>query len=69
MSYLQKDEMVETEHFIRTFDKFFDCLNVRSISRKLKQNLQPYRNSCDERLKVGYHNTSLVINIYFVTVA
>ena len=22
--------MVETERFVRTFDKFFDCLNVRS---------------------------------------
>uniref|UniRef100_A0ABM0MSA0 Uncharacterized protein LOC102808321 n=1 Tax=Saccoglossus kowalevskii TaxID=10224 RepID=A0ABM0MSA0_SACKO len=43
-----------TVTFIRNFDKFFDCLNVRSMEegkRKKKTNLLPYRSTEDERLK------------------
>ena len=46
----------ETERFVRTFDKFFDCLNVRSLDehrRKRKPNLKPYTSSSDERLTVS----------------
>ena len=54
----------ETERFVRTFDKFFDCLNVRSTDeyiKKRKPNLRPYTDVTDERLTVSsysnmYHN-------------
>ena len=45
----------ETEKFCRMFDKFFDCLNTRSLveaKQKLKPNLNPYFSSEDSRLKV-----------------
>ena len=41
--------------FIQTFDKFFDCLNVRSTRegyRKRKENLLPYKSIEDPRLQV-----------------
>ena len=46
----------ETERFVRTFDKFFDCLNVRSTDEYVKQwkpNLRPYNDVTDERLTVS----------------
>ena len=46
----------ETERFVRTFDKFFDCLNVRSTDEYVKQrkpNLRPYTDITDERLTVS----------------
>ena len=58
MANTQKDygdpKTTETE-FCRTFDKWFDCLNVRNKSeylRKKKPNLKPYTDPEDERLKV-----------------
>ena len=48
--------MTETERSVRTFDKFFDCLNVRSPaedSKKGKENLKPYKTATDERLLVN----------------
>ncbi|XP_070567945.1 uncharacterized protein [Ptychodera flava] len=42
-----------TVEFVRHFDKFFDCLNVRSMTegfKKRKPNLLPYRSPNDERL-------------------
>ena len=44
----------ETEKFCRTFDKWFDCLNVRNKSEYIrkKSNLKPYIDPEDERLKV-----------------
>ena len=59
LAFLKNDDTTETERFIRMIDRFFDCLNVRSLNkggRKLKPALQPYRNCDDERLKVfPYH--------------
>ena len=46
----------ETERFVRTFDKFFDCLNVRCCGeycKRRKPNLAPYRQESDERLVVS----------------
>ena len=46
----------ETERFVRTFDKFFDCLNVRNLQEhhhRRKPNLAPYSSSTDERLSVS----------------
>ena len=60
--YYGGSEMEETIRFIRMFDKFFDCLNVRSPVehvKKKKPNLKPYTNSHDERLKVVVDTDSL----------
>ena len=49
------DEVVETVKFIDKFDKFFDCVNVSSLSGgKLSRNpfKSPYRSPSDFRLKV-----------------
>ena len=49
-------DTTETQRFVRTFDKFFDCLNVRSPSeyiKKRKENLQPYTSADDRRLCVS----------------
>lgn len=47
----------ETEKFIRNFDHFFDCLNVRNKTewkRKRKDGLKPYTSVDDVRLKVSF---------------
>ena len=55
------EETKETEKFVRMFDKFFDCLNVRCTSAGVhhrKPDLRPYRSPDDPRLKVSillYH--------------
>lgn len=77
---MEEDETLkETERFIRTFDKFFDLMNVRSIKEcvyKRKPNLRPYRKSTDPRLAVSsnmhtciliYHNTFLLYSGLKVT--
>ena len=49
-------ETTETEIFVKTFDKFFDCLNVRNLDehwKRRKPNLKPYTRSDDERLIVS----------------
>lgn len=49
-------ETTETQRFVEFFNKFFDCLNVRSLNehkRKKNPNLMPYRNPADERLEVS----------------
>ena len=49
----------ETEKFIRMFDQYFDCLNVRStreFQRKRKPNLKPYSSVNDPRFTVSYDN-------------
>ena len=54
-SYYSLEETEETEKFVRYFDKFFDCLNVRSLSECVhsrKPDLRPYRSPDDPRLQV-----------------
>ena len=56
LAYYGLEETQETEKFVRYFDKFFDCLNVRCISESInsrKPDLRPYRSPDDPRLKVG----------------
>ena len=56
MQFYGGDETTETQRFIKMFDKFFDCLNVRSpdeYRRKRKPDLKPYTCSSDERLTVS----------------
>ena len=53
LEMLYGDEMSETVFFIRTFNKFFDCLNVRSVwegRNKRNPNLEPYSSTDDPRL-------------------
>lgn len=54
-SYYSLDETKETESFVKHFDKFFDCLNVRCISESVhsrKPDLRPSQSPYDSRLKV-----------------
>ena len=55
LEYIGNRETKETEAFVRHFDRFFNCLNVRSIEegyKKRKEDLQPYTSPDDKRLKV-----------------
>ena len=57
-AYENKPYTRETERFVRTFDKFFDLMNLRSLKEgvyKCKPNLKPYRNDAGstERLQVA----------------
>ena len=55
--YFGDPETTETEHFVRQFDRLFDCLNVRSSTewcRKRKDSLKPYTSATDSRLEVSY---------------
>ncbi len=48
---------------VAIFDKFFDCMNVRSRDlwiRKLKPDLKPYTSVDDPRFKVGDTYTGCV---------
>ena len=57
--YYGDTETKETETLCRMFDRFFDCLNVRSLSewqKKKKPDLKPYSSSDDERLKVTFYS-------------
>ena len=56
MEYFGDEETLETRNFIRHFDRFFDCLNVRCTSEgvyKRKPDLRPYRDPSDPRLHVS----------------
>lgn len=51
----------ETEYFIKMFDKWFDCLNLRSLDQwihKCKPNLKPYTSVDDPRFQVYTLNIS-----------
>lgn len=52
----ESEDNTETRKFILTFDRFFDCFNVRSATESVyerKPDLRPYRDPCDTRLKVS----------------
>ena len=45
----------ETVIFCKMFDRFFDCLNTRSLyegSHKRKDDVKPYRSPTDQRFQV-----------------
>lgn len=55
MELMGDPEMTETVKFVRMFNRFFDCLNVTSVSegrRQRKPDLNPYRTPDDKRLTV-----------------
>jgi len=53
---IQNDpQTLETRRFVEKFNRFFDLLNVRSLTEATHQrnpDKEPYRSSSDERLKV-----------------
>lgn len=64
-TYAEDPSTVETQRFIRIFDKLFDCLNVRDLHQwvqKRKPDLKPYHKVDDERFEwletvfLGYLN-------------
>ena len=54
MEYYDDNDTVETRKFVRTFDRFFDMLNTRSLEEGIykKPDLLPYRKIDDTRFKV-----------------
>lgn len=54
LAYFGDPQTTETEYFVQ-FDRFFDCLNVHNLlewAEKKKDDLKPYTDINDERLKV-----------------
>ena len=55
LAFYGRSDTKETERFVRFFDNFFDCLNVRGLDehiKKRKPDLAPYRSLGDKRLTV-----------------
>lgn len=53
------DQTAETRKFVKNFDRFFDCMNVRCISegrKERKPDLRPYCGPCDSRLAVSVYS-------------
>jgi hypothetical protein len=51
-------ECEETAKFILLVDRFFDCLNTRSMQESIKNrkpDLMPYSSDKDPRFQVGYY--------------
>ena len=56
LNYYGDPDTTETREFVRNFDRFFDCLNVRCTQegiQKRKPDLRPYRDPSDSRLTVS----------------
>ncbi len=51
---MKLSEMEKTVEFVLAFDKFFDCLNVKSLEGKRSRNAfkAPYRDNLDFRIEV-----------------
>ncbi len=57
LEYYDDPEMKETHHFCLMFDRFFDCLNVRSYlegKKKREPDLLQYRTVRDARFEVNF---------------
>ena len=55
LTYEGQQYTQETAKFCKMFNKFFDCLNVRSLDEcvlKQKPDVRPYKYKDDSRLKV-----------------
>ena len=62
LQFVVGERAKETAAFVQNFDKFFDCLNVRSFKAgKETRNpfKDPYRSASDERLKVIHKTLTL----------
>ena len=56
LEYYSEPDTIETQRFVRYFDRFFDMLNTQHLEegiRKRKPDLAPYRTFDDSRFKVG----------------
>ena len=60
---LEEDEsLTETERFVRNFNKFFDCMNIRCLTEHIHSrnpDKKPFYDTDDKRLKVRA-NTCIV---------
>ena len=64
LDYFGDPETKETEILLRHFDRFFDCLNVRSMAeagQRGKDDLKPYISVDYERLAV-----SVMVHIFSI---
>lgn len=74
-SFFSQDETSETENFVRKFDRFFDCMNVRcyiTCFSKRKPDLCPYRSVNDKRLSVSVHSKSsypIIVHCDYISLA
>jgi hypothetical protein len=69
MEYFGDEETLETRKFIRHFDRFFDCMNVRCTSEGIhrrKPDLRPYRDPSDPRLSVSGILSIVYMYMYYV---
>ena len=69
---LRDEGHMETADFVQNMDKFFDCLNVTSITggkKKLKKFSYPYRSASDFRLEVRliYIHTYVHVHVHVRT--
>lgn len=56
LAYFGDTDTKETEYFVHQFDRFFDCLNIRSLTEwyeKKKPDLKPFTSPDDSRLQVS----------------
>ena len=71
LSRCRDPKTTETEIFVRQFDQFFDCLNVRNRDehfKRRKPHLRPYTSPNDYRLKVfGVMLKLLYTFMYIIT--
>ena len=61
LEYNRNPETQETARFCHIFNKFFDCLNVRSLEEhvhKRNPDIRPYRIPTDSRLQVSHVHSS-----------
>ena len=61
LKYKRNSETQETTRFCRMFNKFFDCLNVRSLEEhvhKRNPDIRPYRSPTDPQLQVSHVHSS-----------
>ena len=69
-AYFNDPDTRETQRFVRTFDRFMDCLNTQSFDEGIhrrKPDLSPYRTPEDTRLKVQHmHAPSVHTIVIFI---
>ena len=69
MELMGDPEMTETIRFVHFFDRFFDCLNVSSLSEgrhSRKPDLYPYRTPNDKRFTVCTIVVGLLLDVKLI---
>ena len=54
LEYFDDEDAKETQEFVKHFDKFFDCMNVRCTTEGRKPDLRPYCSPSDSRVDVSF---------------